>query len=600
MSNLATTNGSAIASWDSSQVEIIKNQIAKGCSDGELQLFGQVCQKTGLDPFSRQIYAIVRNQYNPDTRQKEPKMTIQLSIDGFRTVAARSGLYGGSTTEWCGDDGIWRDVWLSTKPPAAAKTTVYRKGSAHPFTGVARFESYAPIYNGKVSGLWEKMPDVLIGKCFSKETQVLTTNGFEYFHEVTGKILQVTESGMKATDSIPFVQPYFGKMIELRGDMLNFSVTPNHDMVTTFGKVEARAMMATAKTTKGWRIPLLVPGSVFDADVSDRVLELVGAVLADGAFNGHQKWIVAVSRPHKVEKLRELDPVVERVQRSSGGVARTATRDIVTNFDKRVFTYEVADLASFINTDKTIKMSSLMELSQKQAKVLLDSWIKFDGSVNKKTGKVLIFTSREDHVKAIELLAVLAGYSVGVPKPRNSDIGTKPNYVISISKIESVPIRRNHPGHPSIQYADNTSNEVWCVTVPSGQIVVRLDGFSMVCGNCSESLALRKAFPAELSGLYSSEEMEQADDTPIPTKIDTPQPKAIAPYSEDIKLRQQALRECCEILEWTPEYKAEWVKTISPRPLSTWRIEDWDLAVVKALAAIDQLNSDEPVLAEVV
>ncbi len=165
MSNLAPTNGSAIASWDASQIDIIKNQIAKGCSDGELQLFSQVCQKTGLDPFSRQIYAIVRNQYNPDTRQKEPKMTIQLSIDGFRTVAARSGLYGGSTTEWCGDDGIWRDVWLSTKPPAAAKTTVYRKGSAHPFTGVARFESYAPIYNGKVSGLWEKMADVMIGKC---------------------------------------------------------------------------------------------------------------------------------------------------------------------------------------------------------------------------------------------------------------------------------------------------------------------------------------------------------------------------------------------------------------------------------------------------
>lgn len=166
MSNLATTNGtSPIAMWDASQIELIKNQIAKGCSDGELALFGQVCQRTGLDPFSRQIYAISRNQYNPDTRQKEPKMTIQLSIDGFRTVAARSGLYGGSTTEWCGADGVWCDVWLSNKPPSAAKTTVYRKGCANPFTGVARFDSYAPVYNGKVSGLWEKMPDLLIGKC---------------------------------------------------------------------------------------------------------------------------------------------------------------------------------------------------------------------------------------------------------------------------------------------------------------------------------------------------------------------------------------------------------------------------------------------------
>lgn len=149
MSNLATANGSAIASWDASQIDIIKNQIAKGCSDGELQLFAQICTKTGLDPFSRQIYAISRGG----------KMTVQTSIDGFRTIAARSGLYGGSMTEWCGDDGVWRDVWLSTKPPAAAKTTVYRKGSAHPFTGVARYAAYQ-----QGNSMWTKMCDVMIGK----------------------------------------------------------------------------------------------------------------------------------------------------------------------------------------------------------------------------------------------------------------------------------------------------------------------------------------------------------------------------------------------------------------------------------------------------
>jgi phage recombination protein Bet len=150
MSNLATTNGtSPIAMWDASQIELIKNQIAKGCSDGELALFGQVCQRTGLDPFSRQIYAISRGG----------KMSLQVSIDGFRTIAARSGLYGGSTTEWCGEDGLWRDVWLSTKPPAAAKTTVYRKGCANPFTGVARYGAYQ-----QGNSMWSKMPDTMIAK----------------------------------------------------------------------------------------------------------------------------------------------------------------------------------------------------------------------------------------------------------------------------------------------------------------------------------------------------------------------------------------------------------------------------------------------------
>lgn len=151
MSSLTTTNQSTALAWDIGQLEIIKSQIAKGCSDGELALFGQVCQRTGLDPFSRQIYAISRGG----------KMSIQTSIDGFRTIAARSGLYGGSMTEWCGEDGTWYDVWLQNKPPAAAKTTVYRIGSPMPFVAVARFGAYEQSNNQ----IWRKMPDLMLGKC---------------------------------------------------------------------------------------------------------------------------------------------------------------------------------------------------------------------------------------------------------------------------------------------------------------------------------------------------------------------------------------------------------------------------------------------------
>ena len=101
----------AITTWTPEQTHLISSTIAPGCTADELKLFAYACQRTGLDPFSRQIYAIRRSG----------KMTIQRGIDGLRSIAERSGQLDGSLTEWCGDDGVWSDVWLGSKPPAAAK-----------------------------------------------------------------------------------------------------------------------------------------------------------------------------------------------------------------------------------------------------------------------------------------------------------------------------------------------------------------------------------------------------------------------------------------------------------------------------------------------
>jgi phage recombination protein Bet len=141
---------SSLALWTPEQTQLIATTIAPGCSSDELRLFAYACQRTGLDPFSKQIYAIKRGG----------KMQIQAGIDGLRAIAERTGELDGSHTEWCGDDGQWSDVWISAKPPAAAKTTIWRKGSSHPFTGVARFADY-----NAGQGLWSKMPAAMIAKC---------------------------------------------------------------------------------------------------------------------------------------------------------------------------------------------------------------------------------------------------------------------------------------------------------------------------------------------------------------------------------------------------------------------------------------------------
>lgn len=150
---------SSLTLWTPEQQQLITNTIAPGCSADELKLFAMVCQRTGLDPFSKQIYAIKRKSKQRDDSYKWI-MTIQASIDGLRSIAERTGELDGSESFWCGEDGQWQDVWLSSKPPAAAKTIIHRRGSQHPFVGVARFADY-----NAGQGLWSKMPATMIAKC---------------------------------------------------------------------------------------------------------------------------------------------------------------------------------------------------------------------------------------------------------------------------------------------------------------------------------------------------------------------------------------------------------------------------------------------------
>ena len=183
------------------QVDLIKRTVAKGTSDDELRLFLYTAAARGLDPLARQIYAIMRW----DGKEQRNVMAIQTGIDGFRSIAERTGLYNGQKQpQWCGPDGQWVDVWLAPEPPRAARVMVMKKGIDEPFVGIATWDSYHQSYKDRsgtfqVSPMWKKMPDVMLAKCaeslairkaFPEQIDGLRTH--EEMHQADSPVLEGT------------------------------------------------------------------------------------------------------------------------------------------------------------------------------------------------------------------------------------------------------------------------------------------------------------------------------------------------------------------------------------------------------------------------
>lgn len=148
------------------QIEVIKEQFAKGASDTELQVFLYTCARTGLDPFSRQIHLVPRW----DSRLRKEVRTVVVGIDGFRSVAERTGNYAGNTDPvFEGDKEISFSVGDkgSSKMTVPAKATVTVKkavaGVIAEFTASAKWDEYYPGDKGGM--MWRKMPENMLGKC---------------------------------------------------------------------------------------------------------------------------------------------------------------------------------------------------------------------------------------------------------------------------------------------------------------------------------------------------------------------------------------------------------------------------------------------------
>jgi phage recombination protein Bet len=197
MNQVVPLRQNSVTDYTAQQLALIKRTVAADCNDAEFSLFIEVARRFGLDPFRKQIHAVVYSKDNPDKR----KLSLITAIDGYRSIAARNKNYRPDENTpvyevdealkspanpagivkavvYCfqyGPDGQWRRIageayWAEFAPikEVADEYDWIETGEFWPDTGKPKKKKVPKAgaeVRGAVDGKWASMPHVMLSKC---------------------------------------------------------------------------------------------------------------------------------------------------------------------------------------------------------------------------------------------------------------------------------------------------------------------------------------------------------------------------------------------------------------------------------------------------
>ena len=118
----------------------LRNTVAPGLTDSEFALFAEIVKSTGLNPVTKEVWAI----------KAGGRLQLMTGINGFLRIANSHPMFDGMEVEFEWDN----------KQLVSATAKVYRKDRRFPAVATAYMNEY-----GKPSPIWKTMPSVMLSKC---------------------------------------------------------------------------------------------------------------------------------------------------------------------------------------------------------------------------------------------------------------------------------------------------------------------------------------------------------------------------------------------------------------------------------------------------
>lgn len=364
-------------------------------------------------------------------------------------------------------------------------------------------------------------------ECVTQDTEVLTPQGFKSYMDLkVGDDIYTWKDGKLNIQPVLRVNisEYSGNMIEFKGRDINQTVTQNHKVLyknfnTNLYKLKDASELQKIKTPID--IPVAFNGIVNDVDysISDELLKLITIVLCDGVLKKQEGKLTRIQILKSFNRYgqQEIENLLKTLKYEYSENIRISTfkncniPSFLKEKEYKIKVYNLSsqsskEICSLLNETKKNIPDWFFKLSQRQAKIVLETWSKYDGhgDLNKKSEKIKLQCDNYDIADAIQHIAVLAGYGSRIVSRKIGNNKQKTVYVYIYKRKNKSAINKNIIPYQGI---------VWCPTTEDGIVVYRKEGRIFISGNSPfsnisllDSVKLKKMISEEYNWYFMLED----------------------------------------------------------------------------------------------
>ena len=321
--------------------------------------------------------------------------------------------------------------------------------------------------------------------CFSGDTEILTENGFVEFKMYDG-ITPVAQYNIE-TQEISYVDPLDFRMIPnqkvcvFENENTSLKLTPNHECIIQvqngkkyMKKVPFEELAGHGQSKYAW-----VNAGYYKYEkcwfIKDDVTRLIACFVADGSYSASKTQIrFGFTKKRKIERFRNL---VDRLGVDYDEKVQGKLK--VTYFTISDFDY-VCNMKRYCTADKTLLKPAMTELNPL---VYLEEASHWDGHVNH-TNLITVSSTNRSTLDSMQIMAVQSGVRARLYKVKDERDNVSDTWTLSYN-LNKKPLSRFESKDIDLRTHHNTNHNVYCVTVPEHNIVIRHNGKVSIQGNCN-------------------------------------------------------------------------------------------------------------------